>query len=121
MTGAGGQPNRLDFNVDTDNLYRQESITDLKSANIQKFMPIKPDGSEDGSRETVYVGSTQLNTPQGPVPIQARLEASSFEEAMKRFPAAMEVETNKVVEAFKKMQEQAQKKQDSRIIVPGMQ
>ena len=121
MVGNGGTPDNLDFTVDKNNLYRDETITDLKSANIQKFIPIKPDGSDDDSRGVVFIGRTQLNTPQGPIPIQARLEAKTLDEAMDLFPQAMETETQKVVEAFKKMQEQQQKKQDSRIIVPGMQ
>lgn len=120
MTGNDGLPGGLNFTVDKDNLYREESVTDLKIANIQKLIPIKPDGSTDEGRETVFVGRTQLSTPQGPVPIQAKLEAASIEEAMDMFPKAMEVETQKMVEAFKKMQEEQQKKQDSRIIVPGM-
>ncbi len=59
-------------------------------------------------------------TPPRAVPIQAKLEGKSLDEAMDLFPAAMEAETQKVVEAFKKMQEQQQKKQNSRLIVPGM-
>lgn len=123
MTENGGLPGGLDFTVDKDNLYKEEMVTDLKIANIQTLTPIKPDGSVDDSRECVYIGRAQLNSPQGPVPIQAKLEAKSFEEAMELFPKAMEAETQKVVEAFKRMQEQQQKqqqKQDSRIIVPGM-
>lgn len=121
MAGNSGTPNGLDFTVNKDNLYRQESITDLKSANIQTLIPVKTDGSDDDTRKTIYIGNTQLNTPQGPVPIQANLEADSFDEAMDLFPKVMEVETQKVIEAFKKLQEQQKQKQDSRIIVPGMQ
>jgi hypothetical protein len=121
MTGTNGMPAGLNFTIDKENLYREESITDLKIANIQKLVPIKSDGTADENREPVFIGRTQLNSPQGPVPIQSKLEAKSFEEAMDMFPKAMASETQKVVAAFKKMQEQQQqKKQDSRIIVPGM-
>ncbi len=120
MTGNGGLPGGLNFAVDKENLYREESVTDLKTATIQKLIPIKADGSVDDNRDFVFIGRTQLNSPQGPVPIQAKLEGKTLDEAMDLFPAAMEAETQKVVEAFKKMQEQQQKKQDSRIIVPGM-
>lgn len=120
MAENGGQTGDFNFIVDKENLYQEESITDLKIATIQRLVPIKPDGSTDDGRDTVFIGRTQLNSPQGPVPIQAKLEAKSLEEAMDLFPAAMEAETRKVVEAFKKMQEQQQQKQDSRIIVPGM-
>ncbi|THB77232.1 MAG: cytoplasmic protein [Desulfobacteraceae bacterium] len=121
MADNGAQPSGLNFTVDKENLYREESVTDLKFANIQKLIPINLDGTTDNTRETVYIGRTQLNTPQGPVPIQAVIEAASLEDAMDAFPAAMEAETQKVVEAFQKMQAEQKKKQDSRIIVPGMQ
>ena len=31
--------------VDRDNLYREEVVTDLKVATIRKLVPIRPDGS----------------------------------------------------------------------------
>jgi hypothetical protein len=120
MAGNGGQPVALDFTVDKNNLYREESFNDFRLANIQQLLPIKADGSEDDSRAPIFIGRTQLTTPQGPVPIQAKLEATTLEEAMDAFPKAMEAETKIVVETLKKMQEKQQKAKDSRIIVPGM-
>ncbi len=123
MSGNGGAPGSIDFIVDKKNLYREETVTDLKIASIRRLFPVNIDGSDDNTRETIFIGSTQLGTPQGPIPIQARLEAESLEQAMDIFPKAMEEETQKVVESFKKMQEQqAQQKKssDSRIIMPGV-
>ncbi len=123
MNDNGGTPSSNDFVVDKDNLYREESVTDLKIATIRQLIPVKLDGSEDSSRETIFLGSTQLGTPQGPIPMQAELEATTLEEAMEQFPKAMEVETQKVVENLKRMQqmqEQQKSASDSRIIIPGM-
>ncbi|MBC2704846.1 cytoplasmic protein [Desulfobacula sp.] len=120
MKSTGGQPVSLNFTVDKNNLYREESITDLKIANIQRLVPVHLDESEDSSRETIFLGRTQLSTPQGPVPIQAKLAAKTLEEAMDIFPKAMEAETQKVVESFRQMQEQQKKEKESRIIMPGM-
>ena len=123
MNYKGGQPGSLNFEVDKSNLYREESVTDLKIANIQRLVPVHLDGSEDSSREAIFLGRTQLSTPQGPIPIQAKLAAKTLEEAMDIFPKAMEAETQKVVESFKQMQEQQQqqkKAEQSRIIIPGM-
>ena len=40
------QPEGLDaFTIDADNLYREESITDLKAATIRKWVPIQIDDS----------------------------------------------------------------------------
>ncbi len=119
MADNGGAPNNLDFKVDKTNLYREISITDLKIANIRQLTPVNIDGSDDTSRKTIFIGNTQLGTPQGPIPMQAVLEATSIEEAMDLFPKAMELETQKVVENFKRMEAQ-QKKEKSNIIMPGM-
>ena len=119
MADKGGTPNNLNFQVDKTNLYREISITDLKIANIRQLIPVNIDGSDDTSRETIFIGNTQLGTPQGPIPMQAVLEATSIEEAMDFFPEAMELETQKVIENFKRM-EARQKKEKSNIIMPGM-
>lgn len=123
MNDNVGQPGSLNFEVDKNNLYREQSVTDLKIANIQQLSPVNLDGTEDKTRDTIFIGRTQLSTPQGPVPIQAKLEAKTLEDAMDIFPKAMEAETQKVVESFRRMQEQQEKKkktEQSRIIVPGL-
>ncbi len=121
MSGNGGSPINIDFQVDKKNLFREETITDMKIASIQKLIPVNPDGSDDPTREPFFVGSTQLGTPHGPVPIQARLEAATLNQAMDAFPQAMEAETKKVIQQFKKMEAEQKKPKDSRIIMPGMQ
>ena len=119
MGDNGGAPNNLDFQVDKTNLYREISVTDLKIANIRQLIPMNVDGTDDTSRETIFIGNTQLGTPQGPIPMQAKLEATTMEEAMDLFPQAMELETQKVIENFKRM-EAEQKNEKSNIIMPGM-
>lgn len=121
MNDNGGSPSSIDFMVDKAHLYREETITDLKIATIRQLIPILADGSDDKTREPVFIGSTQLGTPQGPIPMQAKLEASTLEQAMDVFPKAMEEETKKVVENLKRLHDQQKKAQDSRIIMPGMQ
>ena len=122
---AGQSVNEINFNVDKKNLYREESITDLKVASIRRLTPVKADGTEDSTRQTLFIGQTQLMSPEGPLPIQSELAAGTIEEAIDAFPNAMQRALNEVVEKIKKMQAQ-QKQQsqsgrgdDSRIIVPG--
>jgi len=112
---------QIDFKVDRDNLYREESITDLKVASIRRMVPVTAEGEDDPSRAPMFLGHTQIITPQGPLPLQAQLMANNLQEAMEAFPAAMEQEMAKMIEQIRKMQEEEQKKQrdDSRIIVPG--
>ncbi len=115
-----GQAQQIDFSVDKTNLYKEEAITDLKVASIRRLIPIHPDGTEDKSRVPLFMGHTQLMSPQGPVPIQSPLTANTLKEAMDEFPNAMKKALDEVLENVKKMQqEQMQKKDDSRIIVPG--
>jgi hypothetical protein len=115
------QPMDIDFSVDTKNLYREESITDLKVASVRRLTPVKADGSDDDTRSPIFLGQTQLMSPEGPVPIQSKLEANNLEEAWVEFPKAMQIKLAEIVEQMKKMQQEQQQKaqDDSRIIIPG--
>ncbi|MFP4194707.1 MAG: cytoplasmic protein [Desulfobacterales bacterium] len=119
--GAEGQ--NIDFTVNRDNLYREESVTDLKVASIRKMVPIKSDGSDDPERSPVFFGSTQLMTPEGPLPIQSQLSASTLEEAMNEFPSAMRKALDQTIDRLKQMQQQQegqgqQQQGGSRIYTP---
>lgn len=113
----------IDFTVDSNNLYLEEGFTDMKVASIRRLTPVKPDGSPDESRQTVFIGQTQLMTPEGPLPIQNKLEAASLSEAVDKFPAAMAQAMQNVVQELRRMEQMRQQQQkpqnDSRIIVPG--
>ena len=105
----------IDFKVDMTNLYKEEGFTDLKVASIRRLTPVDADGNEDKSRTAIFVGSTQLMTPQGLLPIQAPLPVNNFKEALEVFPEAIQKATEQMIEEAKKMKE----KEESRIIVPG--
>jgi hypothetical protein len=105
----------IDFTVDRQNLYREEVFTDLKVATIRRLTPVKPDGDLDKTRKVVYVGQTNLMTPNGPVPVQGIISAKDLQQAIKRFPDAMNEAMAKLVEQVEKLKQ----KEDSRIIVPG--
>ncbi|BBO66961.1 hypothetical protein DSCA_08910 [Desulfosarcina alkanivorans] len=116
------QNEQFDFKVDTDNLYREDAITDLKVASIRRMIPVGADGKDDPGRAPVFYGHTQIMTPQGPLPLQAKLAANNLGEAIEAFPKAMEQEMAQMVQQIRKMQEEEQQKKqrdDSRIIVPG--
>ena len=97
----------IDFTVDRNNLYREESFTDIKVAAIRRLTPVKPDGSDDESREPLFMAQTQLMSPSGPVLLQSILDARTLEQAMERFPNAMQKEMDKVIEKNKKQQGKA--------------
>jgi hypothetical protein len=101
--------------VDKANLYREESFTDLKVATIRRLSPIKEDGSPDTSRTQLFTGETTLMSDRGPLPIQAPIEAKDLNEAMDKFPEAVQAAVEKLIEQAREMQRQ----QMSRIVVPG--
>jgi hypothetical protein len=110
---------KIEFTVDQSNLYREEGVTDLKVASIRRMVPITVEGKDDPSRSPLFFGHTQIITPQGPLPLQARLMANNLNEAIEAFPMAMEQEMAKMIDQIKKMQQEEKKQNDSRIIVPG--
>jgi hypothetical protein len=111
--------NHIDFTVDQANLYREEAYTDLRAASIRRLVPVLPDGSEDKSRTAVFIGTSQLMSPQGPLPLQAALPANTFKEAMEVFPRAMQQAMADMIEEIRKLQEEEKREHSSRIIVPG--
>ena len=105
----------IDFSMDRTNLYREENFTDLKIASIRRLTPVKPDGSADKTRKTIFVGHTNLITPNGSLPIQNMIQAKELQQAIKKFPEAMQSAMERLVEEAKKHKQ----KEESRIIVPG--
>lgn len=87
----------INLNVDRNNLYREDSVTDVKVAAIRRLTPIKVDGSDDDSRDPMFMGQTQLMSPSGPILLQSLLEARTLEEAMDKFPDAMQKEVDKAM------------------------
>jgi hypothetical protein len=116
---ARNSDDTLDFTVDKANLYREEGYTDLKVASIRKLVPINIDGSDDKSRTAIFIGSTQLMSDYGPLPIQTALQANNFQEALNAFPNAMQRAMAETIDKLKELQEQEKDRKDSRIIVPG--
>ena len=115
------QPDNLEFTIDRSNLYLEASFTDLKAGTIKRLTPVRADGSQDNNRKTVFVGHTSILTPNGPLPIQNVIAAKELQQAIKKFPEAMQAAMDRLMEEVKKYQEQEKsqiQKPDSRIIVP---
>jgi hypothetical protein len=105
----------VELKVDRQNLYKEESFTDLKVCTIRRLSPIKPDGSADKTRKTLFFGSTNIITPKGPLPIQSMIQARELQQAVKNFPETMKSAMERLLEEVEKQKQQ----QESRIIVPG--
>jgi hypothetical protein len=106
---------KIDVRMDQDNLYLEESFTDLKAGSIRRLTPVMPDGLPDKKRKIFFMAQTQLMTQAGLLPIQCEIEAQTLKEAMEKFPAAVNEAVGKLVERANEMRRQ----ESSRIIVPG--
>lgn len=104
-----------DIAVDQDNLYREETFSDLKVASIRRLTPVTADGLDDPSRPTMFVGETTLMSQRGPLPINCPIEATTLQEAMDAFPQAVNAAVERLMEEAREMQRQ----EASRIVVPG--
>lgn len=109
------QPEKIsDVKMDAENLYREESYTDLKTGGIRKLVPINLDGSDDSTRAPIFSGHTQIMSPHGPIPIQGTIEVATLQEAVAAFPTAMEEAMNRMVEEAQKLQ----REQANKIVTP---
>ncbi len=104
-----------ELNVDLENLYREETFTDLKIASIRRLTPVTRDGADDPSRPTLFVGETTLMSARGPLPINCPIEAKSLTEAFESFPQAVQEAVERLMEEARELQRQ----EASRIVVPG--
>lgn len=111
----------IDFSINADALYREESFTDLQSGAVRRLVPVRADGSADEGRTPIFIGTSQVLTPEGSLPIQAVLAANNLKEAVEAFPAAMQTALEEMIEELEKMQrERSETSGDNpRIVIPG--
>lgn len=101
--------------IDADNLYKEESFSDLTYVTIRRLTPVKIDGSTDTSRETIFTGMAQLMSPNGPIPVHCMLDgAKSLDEAVAKLPDAIEKTVQGMIAEAKEMDRQ----QSSKLIIP---
>jgi hypothetical protein len=112
MNSASGKP---DFNLDTSQLFREESISDGRAGTIRCLHPVKADGSADDSRAVVFQGQTQVMTPMGVLPVHFEIDASNLADAVQKFGAAADKGLEDTLNELREMQRQ----QASSIVVPG--
>lgn len=104
-----------EIRIDDSSLYREEVFTDLRVGSIKQLTPVTKDGNRDLARPLVFVGETQLMSQVGPLPVQTRIEAENLEVAIERFPAAIQTAVEAMIDEVKEIQ----RKEMSRIVVPG--
>ena len=103
-----------EIRFDAASLYREEVFTDRTAGTIRRLVPVQVNGEPDALRPTLYSGQTQLLTPGGVLPLGFEIEAASLEDAIARFPAAVQEALHQAIEEAREMRREAQ----SRIVVP---
>ncbi|TNE76494.1 MAG: hypothetical protein EP334_08340 [Gammaproteobacteria bacterium] len=106
---------QFDATMNPAELYLEEVFTDQKIGSIRRLTPVTPEGERDNNRQIAYMGSTQVMTPMGALPINFLIEASSIGEAAEKFGAEAEA----AVERTAKELEELRREQASKIVVPG--
>ena len=107
--------NSPEITMDATALTREEVYTDSRVGTIRKMTPVTVDGEQDSSRSVQFVGSTQIMTPGGALPLNFEIESDTLEGAVAGFGDAAKLAVEKTMEELKEMQRQ----QASSIVVPG--
>lgn len=100
---------------DTSSLVKEELYTDQKIGSIRVLIPVTPQGETDSSRETSFLGQTQVMTPAGALPLNFELDANDLAGAIEKFAEAAQ---ESMAQTMKELQEY-QREQASKIVVPG--
>ena len=108
-------PHAPEIEMDVTALTREEVFTDGKIGSIRKLIPVTLDGEQDNSRQVQFVGSTQIMTPGGALPLSFEIETETLEGAVAGFGDAAKIAVERTMEELKEMQRQ----QASSIVVPG--
>ena len=94
--------------MDLNNLYRQETYTDLGMGTIQCLRPVTADGELDPSRPAMYMGAGQIMTPHGPIPVQCEIKADTLRAACEAFPQAIKEAVEELVQQARQMERERQ-------------
>ncbi|HUN93242.1 MAG TPA: hypothetical protein VMU33_14420 [Burkholderiaceae bacterium] len=103
-----------DVQMDANNLFREDVITDRGIGTIRMLSPLRSDGTADSSRKTVFVGEAQMMTSMGPLPIPFEIEASSLAAAVAGYGDAAREAIERAAREIQDMRRQAA----SSIVIP---
>ncbi len=103
--------------MDPDALYREEQFSDQRAGQIRRLTPVTASGQDDPSRSVMFVGSTQVMTPAGALPLSFELPGETIGEAASHFADEAEKAIENAMEELKRMQREAQ----NSIVVPGQE
>ncbi len=104
MNPEEGMP---DLRMNAKDLYREESFTDRRMGAIRRLNPVKPDGTPDSARKTVYMGETQMLTSAGALPLSFEIPADSLDQAAAKYADEVKRAFNETMEEIQKLRRRA--------------
>jgi hypothetical protein len=104
-----------EISMDASALTREEVFTDSRIGTIRRLIPVTLDGEMDSARKVQFVGSTQIMTPGGALPLSFEIKTETLEGAVAGFGDAAQIAVERTMDELKEMQRQ----QASSIVVPG--
>ena len=104
-----------DLRIDTKNLYRDDTFTDLKVGTIRRLTPVDVDGNLDPGRKVLFIAQTQIMSNMGPLPVQNEIDAQTMAEAIRKYPEAIKAAVDQLMEDARELQRQEM----SRIVAPN--
>ena len=105
---------RNEIEMQANDLYREDIFTDNAVGSLRRLTPVTAEGEVDSSRPVSFVGSTQVLTQAGPLPLNFEIEASTLAEAVAGFGPAAKEAFEQTMEELRELQRQ----QASSIVVP---
>ena len=104
----------IEPDMNPKDLWMEEIFTDRRVGTIRRMTPVTGDGTRDPARQVAYVGETQVLSQIGTLPITFLLEATSVEDAAKKFGPAAKVAIERAVKELQELRRQAA----SSIVIP---
>ena len=104
-----------EIRMEVSNLFREEVFTDNTVGTLRRLTPVTSTGETDPTRPGQFIGSTQVMTTAGPLPLSFEIDADTLAGAAEAFGAAAREAFEKTMEELREMQRQ----QASSIVVPG--
>ncbi len=101
--------------MNPDTLYREENYTDNRLGAIRKLIPVTTNGAVDSNRPIKFIGSAQIMSQMGPIPLSFELAGATIGDAAENFAASAEIA---IQEAAAEL-EQMRREQASQIVMPG--
>ena len=103
-----------DIQMNAEGICREEIYTDNQIGTIRKLTPVTASGEDDASRPVQFIGSTQIMTPGGALPLNFEIPADALQDAIAGFGDAAQQAVEQTMEELREMQRQ----QASSIVVP---